>query len=173
MEFLGIGYQELLLVLVLMLVFVGPERLPNMAYQIGRAVRTLQQYARQVRDEFGDEISYLEEQVRTVKGEVDSAAAEFRQQSNKFNAELREATAPLNEAAQELRKPIEGLNTAPSSTVPSEAALALSHGLGANGVSVNGAEIIAEASSGTSLPAQAATEQPAAAPKGESPPLVF
>lgn len=173
MEFLGIGYQELLLVLVLMLVFVGPERLPNMAYQIGRAVRTLQQYARQVRDEFGDEITYLEEQVRTVKGEVDSAAAEFRQQSNKFNAELREATAPLNEAAQELRKPIEGLNSSPASTVPSEAGLALSNGIAANGVSVHGAEVIAEPAPGTTAPAQPASDQPAEAPKGESPPLVF
>ena len=49
MEFLGIGYQELLLVLVLLLVVVGPERLPTMAYQIGRAVRTMQGYARVLR----------------------------------------------------------------------------------------------------------------------------
>lgn len=41
MEFLGIGYQELLLVFVLLLVVVGPERLPQMAYQIGRAVRQM------------------------------------------------------------------------------------------------------------------------------------
>ena len=66
MEFLGVGYQELLLILVLLLVVVGPERLPAMAYQIGRAVRTLQQYARAVRNEFSDEFDYLEEQYRTV-----------------------------------------------------------------------------------------------------------
>ncbi|MCZ2110262.1 MAG: Sec-independent protein translocase protein TatB [Dehalococcoidia bacterium] len=173
MEFLGIGYQELLLVLVLMLVFVGPERLPNMAYQIGRAVRTLQQYARQVRDEFGEEIDYLEEQVRTVKGEVDSAAAEFRQQSNRFNAELREATAPLNEAASELRRPIDGLSTTPPPTAPPEAALVSGNGLTTNGVSVNGAAIVAGAAAGKTEPVPPAAEMPPEASKGENPPLVF
>ena len=95
MEFLGIGYQELLLVLVLMLVVVGPERLPGMAYQIGRAVRTLQTYARQVRDEFSDEIGYIEEQYKTVKGEVDSTRASLRQEQLKLSSELRDATEPL------------------------------------------------------------------------------
>lgn len=95
MEFLGIGYQELLLVLVLMLVVVGPERLPGMAYQIGRAVRTLQTYARQVRDEFSDEIGYIEEQYKTVKGEVDSTRASLRQEQLKLSNELRDATEPL------------------------------------------------------------------------------
>lgn len=95
MEFLGIGYQELLLVLVLMLVVVGPERLPGMAYQIGRAVRTLQTYARQVRSEFGDEISYIEEQYKTVKGEVDSTRASLRHEQLRLDGELRDATEPF------------------------------------------------------------------------------
>jgi sec-independent protein translocase protein TatB len=94
-SFLGVGYQELLLVLVLMLVVVGPERLPGMAYQIGKAVRTLQGYARQVRDEFQDEISYIEEQYKTVKGEVDTARDSMRAETSRFNTEMRDATAVL------------------------------------------------------------------------------
>lgn len=90
MEFLGIGYQELLLVLVLLLVVVGPERLPTMAYQIGRAVRQMQVYARAVRDEFKDEIDYLDEQYRTVKGQVDDAQRALRTEQVKLNRELRE-----------------------------------------------------------------------------------
>lgn len=106
MEFLGIGYQELLLVLVLLLVVVGPERLPAMAYQIGRAVRTMQMYARAVRDEFKDEIDYLDEQYKTVKGEVDSMNATMRQEQAKLNAELssgiKEVSEPLNEVKTSL-----------------------------------------------------------------------
>lgn len=97
MEFLGIGYQELLLVFVLLLVVVGPERLPTLAYQIGRAVRTMQRYARAVRDEFSDEISYVEEQYRVVRGEVDVARRELREQEQQLNAELREAAAVPDE----------------------------------------------------------------------------
>ncbi|MBA4180926.1 MAG: twin-arginine translocase subunit TatB [Anaerolinea sp.] len=104
MEFLGIGYQELLLVLVLLLVVVGPERLPAVAYQLGRAVRTLQTYARAVRDEFSDEIGYVEEQYKTIKGEVDTTRATLRQEEAKLNAELREATEPIRLATEELTK---------------------------------------------------------------------
>lgn len=104
MEFLGIGYQELLLVLVLLLVVVGPERLPGVAYQLGKAVRTLQQYARAVRDEFSDEISYVEEQYKVIKGEVDTAKVTLREEQAKMNAEMREATEPIRLATQELAK---------------------------------------------------------------------
>jgi sec-independent protein translocase protein TatB len=97
-EFLGIGYQELILVLVLMLVVVGPERLPTVAYQIGRAVRTMQRYARSVRDEFSDEIGYLEDQYKTVKGEVDNMQSELRKEQLKLNTEMREATAEMRES---------------------------------------------------------------------------
>ncbi len=96
MEFLGIGYQELLLVLVLLLVVVGPERLPTMAYQIGRAVRTMQGYARAVRDEFKDEIDYIDEQYRTVKGQVDDTRGMLRDESRKLNDELREVSSTVD-----------------------------------------------------------------------------
>lgn len=90
MEFLGIGYQELLLVLVLLLVVVGPERLPGMAYQIGRAVRQMQGYARAVRDEFKDEIDYLDDQYKTLKGQVDDVQNIVRTEQQKLNSELRD-----------------------------------------------------------------------------------
>lgn len=93
MEFLGVGYQELFLVLVLLLVVVGPERLPAMAYQIGRAVRTMQQYARAVRSEFSEEFEYIEEQYRTVKGQVDDTRLALREEDRKLQAELRSASA--------------------------------------------------------------------------------
>ena len=114
MEFLGVGYQELLLVLILMLVVVGPERLPAMAYQIGKAVRTLQQYARAVRDEFSDEIGYVEEQYKTLRGEVDATRSTLREEQAKMNAEFRDATEPIRLAAQE--GPLTGLTTVGAST---------------------------------------------------------
>jgi Tat protein translocase TatB subunit len=92
-EFLGVGYQELILIMGLLLVVVGPERLPTVAYQVGRAVRQMQRYARAVRDEFSDEIDYLEEQYKTVKGEVGSAQQTLRDQQQSWNRELTDATA--------------------------------------------------------------------------------
>ncbi len=102
MDFLGVGYQEVILITFLLLVVVGPARLPAVAFQIGRAVRTLQSYARVVRGEFSEEFKYLDEQYKTVKGEVDTARGELRIQQSKWNAEIRQATAPIAEAGQSL-----------------------------------------------------------------------
>jgi sec-independent protein translocase protein TatB len=125
-EFLGIGYQELLLVLALLLVVVGPERLPGMAYQIGRAVRTMQGYARAVRDEFKDEIDYLDEQYKTVKGQVDEAQREMRTEQQKLNNELREVSASVDAAAALISTdptaPQPSVTPTPETTAPAEPA---------------------------------------------------
>jgi len=102
LQFLGIGYQEILLVLGLMLVVLGPERMPTVAYQIGRAVRTLQSYARAVRSEFSEEISYIEDQYKTVRGEVQSTREVLRDEQARFAAEMREATAPIQQSLAEV-----------------------------------------------------------------------
>ncbi len=112
MEFLGVGYQEILLVLVLLFVVVGPQRLPLVAYQIGRAVRQLQRYARAVRDEFSEEYQYIEEQYSTIKGDLGGASKdlqeirrELRQEEATLNRELTDATKPVEEAVKSLETP--------------------------------------------------------------------
>ena len=99
MEFLGVGYQEVAVIMVLLLVVVGPERMPTVAYQVGRAVRQMQRYARAVRDEFSDEIDFLEEQYRTVKGETTALSETLRTSQADFNSQLRETMAPLQLAS--------------------------------------------------------------------------
>ncbi len=93
MEFLGVGYQEILVIFAVMLVVVGPDRLPTMAYQIGRAVRTLQQYARAVRDEFKDEFEYIDEQMKVVKGGMADMQSTFREGDRELRRDL-DAIAP-------------------------------------------------------------------------------
>ena len=39
----GLGSGELLLVLVLALIFIGPERLPQIATQLGKAVKKIKE----------------------------------------------------------------------------------------------------------------------------------
>jgi Tat protein translocase TatB subunit len=89
MEMFGVGYQEVLVILVLLLVVVGPERLPEVAYQIGRAVRTMQAYARQVRDEFSEEIRFIDEQYKVVKGDLAAAQGALRDETARANTELK------------------------------------------------------------------------------------
>lgn len=102
MEFLGVGYQEILVILVLMLVVVGPERLPQVAFQVGRAVREMQKYARAVRDEFGDEMKYLEDQYNTVRGDFDQARQELQQQQQQLDGEMKRIDTDVKQAAREI-----------------------------------------------------------------------
>jgi sec-independent protein translocase protein TatA len=41
MDFFGIGFGEVLLVLILILIIWGPKRLPQMARTLGKTIRTL------------------------------------------------------------------------------------------------------------------------------------
>jgi sec-independent protein translocase protein TatB len=161
MEFLGIGYQEVLVILVVLLVVVGPERMPRMAYQMGKWVRTLQEYARAVRDEFHDEFDYIEEQYRTVKGEVETASNEFRAEQSRFNTELRQLNTELKDVTEPLRLPAANEsstdNVVDISTAPSAAA---------HGVAATTAVAEPEAAGGGELEPVKAEEKPA-------PPLVF
>lgn len=47
----GLGSGELLVVLVLALIFLGPERLPQIATQLGKAVRKLKDAVDELKDE--------------------------------------------------------------------------------------------------------------------------
>lgn len=54
--FNSLGWPELVVLLVLGLFVVGPERLPSVAAQAGRALRSLRTYARGVRDDLADDL---------------------------------------------------------------------------------------------------------------------
>jgi Tat protein translocase TatB subunit len=52
MELFGVGAGELFLIMVLALVVIGPERLPEVAGQIGRTVADLRRQTNQLTGEF-------------------------------------------------------------------------------------------------------------------------
>lgn len=97
MNFFGIGAWEILLVLLIALLVLGPQRLPEVAVQMARAIRWLRRFAGQMtgqlRLEFADlvrdyealraEVQELRQQVDRnvgdVSGEVDKALEETRQ----------------------------------------------------------------------------------------------
>ena len=99
MEILGIGYQEILLVAALIVIVVGPRRLPEMAYHLGRGVKKLQRYARVVRDEFGEEFAYLNEEMEAVRADVQ----EMRTTVGEVRDELQEVRGEVEEVSSEAR----------------------------------------------------------------------
>lgn len=60
MEFLGVGPAELVVILVVALVFVGPERLPKLAADIARVIREIRKYTSALADEFNEVVKDFE-----------------------------------------------------------------------------------------------------------------
>src|SRR5438105_4505738 len=52
MDLFGVGLPELLLIMVLALVVIGPERLPEVAAQVGKTMAELKRQANQLTSEF-------------------------------------------------------------------------------------------------------------------------
>lgn len=79
MNFFGIGPLELVVVAVIAVVVLGPERIPEVAVQIARAVRYLRGYATSATSQMRTELAELTREYEQVRRELQ----EFRQSVGK------------------------------------------------------------------------------------------
>lgn len=78
----GIGFGELLVILVIALVVVGPERMPDLARRLGLAIRDVRRMYDNMRGELGPEFEDVERGIRTLRSldprrELDSYGRKF------------------------------------------------------------------------------------------------
>jgi sec-independent protein translocase protein TatB len=84
MNFLGIGPMELLVIVVLALIVLGPEKLPEVMAQVGKAMDEFRKATTQLSDEFN----------RTIQAELKETRAVTEEAKDAF----REARSTVNEA---------------------------------------------------------------------------
>lgn len=92
---LNIGPQELLLVLVIALVVVGPQRLPELGRSIGKALRELRKAQDELRRTVGQG---LDTPAREVFAPLRETADEIRRAGRDVSAGLRSPAAPKPKA---------------------------------------------------------------------------
>ena len=93
----NIGFAELLLVLVIAYVIVGPKDLPKVARWLGRMVRKARQLIREIKNEVGwDEMMSETEDVRK---DINQTLKEAD-----VSADLRDARKELNKSIGEAKK---------------------------------------------------------------------
>jgi sec-independent protein translocase protein TatB len=63
----GIGFWEFLLILIVALLVFGPERLPELARQVGTMIRDLQRMYTNLRAEIGPEFDEFERNIRDLR----------------------------------------------------------------------------------------------------------
>lgn len=70
MDFFGIGTNELLVIMLLAAIVLGPERLARVAREAGKMARNLRAYFGSLNDELKNELDVLDD-LRDVKREID------------------------------------------------------------------------------------------------------
>ncbi len=95
MEIFGIGFFEIMAVLLLAAIIFGPHRLPELAGQMGRAVRELREYARDFRDEYLVDFEEVKEEYLEIRHELQTEGQEFQ-------AELEEADSDIRSSLREI-----------------------------------------------------------------------
>lgn len=100
MNVLGVGPMELIVILVVALVFVGPERLPKLAADIARTIREIRKYTSSLAAEFNEVIQDFEKDTATEK----SAWKEIQ-------TGITGATQSVTEAVRDIRTEMQGTAT--------------------------------------------------------------
>ncbi|MCB0063519.1 MAG: twin-arginine translocase subunit TatB, partial [Caldilineaceae bacterium] len=59
--FFGIGFGELVMIAIVALIVLGPERLPGALREVAKFIRMVRNLSREFTDQFGDEFKALEE----------------------------------------------------------------------------------------------------------------
>ena len=119
-----IGFSELMIIAVVALVVIGPERLPTVARTLGALLGRLNRYVSDVKGEVEREMRM--EEMKKLRAEVEMQAASIEQQVvsdlEKTNAEVKAAAAPVQEVTESLADVMQQTgNALPDPTAPSMA----------------------------------------------------
>lgn len=121
-----ISFTELMVIGVVALIVIGPERLPKVARTLGHLVGRAQRYVNEVKTDIQREINL--DEVNDLKKQINEAAHAMRHSvdatANSVREPLEQARSMLNEASQSAQKALntskaedtDGVN--PSSTAP-------------------------------------------------------
>ena len=113
-----IGFSEIVVIAVVALIVIGPERLPRTARMLGHLFGRLQRYVNEVKADINREMEL--DELRRLQREVKGAASEFEQSMRTAATDLesgvKNVERELNEAATPT--PVE----APSENAPASAA---------------------------------------------------
>jgi sec-independent protein translocase protein TatB len=120
-----IGFSELLVIAVVALIVIGPERLPKVARTLGHLFGRMQRYVNDVKADISREMEL--EELRKLQTNVQDAARAFE---DSFGKEIRETESELKNVADTASPPVtppepQGANGPSASSSPQQLDLAL------------------------------------------------
>jgi sec-independent protein translocase protein TatB len=121
-----VGFSEIVMIAVVALIVIGPERLPKTARMLGHLFGRLQRYVNEVKADINREMEL--DELRKLQREVKGVASDFQQSMTSMatdvRSEMQSVERQLNDVATGAEPPPAQVGTASSSaaTVPTIAA---------------------------------------------------
>src|SRR5215831_8738504 len=97
-----IGFSELMVIAVIALVVIGPERLPRVARTLGHLAGRLQRYVADVKADINREIEL--DELRKMRDEMQKAASDIE---TSVSAEVAKTQTELERAGEDINKSLE------------------------------------------------------------------
>jgi sec-independent protein translocase protein TatB len=93
-----IGFSELLLIAIVALIVIGPQRLPTVARTLGHLFGRMQRYVNDVKADISREMEL--EELKKLQSSMEDAARSMRDSVDSVNQEVSAAEGELNRLAQ-------------------------------------------------------------------------
>jgi sec-independent protein translocase protein TatB len=93
-----IGFTELLVIVVVALIAIGPQQLPKVARTLGHLFGRMQRYVNDVKADISREMEL--EELKKLQSSMEDAARSMRDSVDSVNREVAEAEGELNKLAQ-------------------------------------------------------------------------
>lgn len=97
-----IGFSELMVIGVVALIVIGPEKLPRMARTVGHLAGRLQRYVSDVKADINREIEL--DELRKMRDSMQQAASNFE---STVQTEMNKTETELNKSVEDLNKAVE------------------------------------------------------------------
>ncbi len=108
-----IGFSELLMIAIVALVVIGPERLPGVARNVGRFTGRLQRYVNDIKRDFNREIEF--DEIRRLQQEMETTVQTMQESMRVVESTLQQEVARQQST---LPMPVAAANTVPAEEAP-------------------------------------------------------
>ena len=123
MQMFGVGIFELLVILVIAVVVVGPDKLPEFAADLARWIRQARAYGQHLTKDFNEVIGDLEKEVGANRDDWKEIASLVTRQGSDITRILNDATSSVTDEVKSSRDLIEAKeDTAPANVVSIDSA---------------------------------------------------
>lgn len=110
MDIFGIGPLELLLCVIIAVVVLGPERFPQAAVQVAKALKFLRGYATEATSDLREEFAELTKEYESMRAELNEVRSGVFQHVASVTEEIARASGEVHKAVGEVRPALQTPN---------------------------------------------------------------